>query len=283
MAVAGGSGSRPFVGNRRPQEPGRSRQRQPAVPAGGSRCPPPRDPPASGARAAAAGWPGGVREGRRGGGKKRGHWPIAVDSRASATNPPAAAANAAAASRCHKSRVLEGRKMRLGEQGKARSHRAQKRTQDADKKSARCPGPTSATRWQLQGAPGSTHQRSRHRRAGKKARAESARAKDGGPRDGGAGDDRRWRARATVGAQATVGAGGEDGGIVAGFRRGQSGEAPATTGSHEHIAPRGRSPATGLRQGPSCGVPRVQVLTICPARGRTRKEVGDAPARDSSQ
>ena len=90
MAVAGGSGSRPFVGNRRPQEPGRSRQRQPAVPAGGSRCPPPRDPPASGARAAAAGWPGGVREGRRGGGKKRGrHKPAGSQKPAGGSRKPA--------------------------------------------------------------------------------------------------------------------------------------------------------------------------------------------------
>jgi len=81
MVVAGGSGSRPFVGNRRPEESDRSRQRQPAVPAGGSRCPPPRDPPASGARAAAAGWPGGVREGRRDGGKKRGRHKPAGGSR----------------------------------------------------------------------------------------------------------------------------------------------------------------------------------------------------------
>jgi len=64
--------------------------------------------------------------------------------------------------------------------------------------------------------------------------------------DGGHG--RRWGRRRRRSLAVRVGAG--DGGIVVGLRRGQSGEAPATTGSHEHIAPRGRSPATGLRQGP---------------------------------
>jgi len=142
---------------RRPQEPGRSRQRQPAVPAGGSRCPTQCDPPMSAVRAATAGWPGVVREDHLRRAAGRGNKARAL---ANCRLWPSGRHTPAGESRkCGRRQPLPQKLRARGDtkevdgQGKARSHRGgPEGTQDADKNSACCPGPRSATRWQLQRA-----------------------------------------------------------------------------------------------------------------------------------
>jgi len=149
MAVAGGSRSRPFVGaTGGPRSPvAAGSDSRPCLPAAAAarhhairRRRKPERPPRGGQAAAAK---GAEAEEKSAGAPNP---PAAKNPPAAAANPPAAAANAAAASRCQQSWELEWSKRRSGEQGRARCHRGQKWTQDAGKKSARCPELTSATR-----------------------------------------------------------------------------------------------------------------------------------------